>query len=340
MHKNWLGLDIGGANIKYDDTQGNRGSLVFEIWKQPDEIASTLQRRIADWKDYRRLAVTMTGELADCFTDKQQGVTHICDAVCQACPQGTILFYQTNGHFVPARAAKSDWILSAASNWHALASWIGQHIPDCIVIDIGSTTTDIIPVQDGRPLASGSTDWQRMQQHELLYTGVIRSPLAAVAPVVEFDQRPIHLAHENFATMMDVYLVLERISEDQPGRPTADGRPATRSAAFRRLAKMICCDLTEVSTDCLVQMATQAAAKQAQAIGGAILSVVRQNGIQERFVVCGEGDWLGEEVVRNVFNQPQIICQNRGRLVDSTAEFSTASAVAQLAQRQAEPASP
>jgi uncharacterized hydantoinase/oxoprolinase family protein len=170
----------------------------------------------------------------------------------------------------------------------------------------------------------------------LLYTGVIRSPLAAVAPRIKLDHCPINLAQENFATMLDVYLVLERIAERDSRLHTADGRAADIPSAFRRLAKMICCDLTEVSRDILVQMAIQAAEQHAELIGSAIESVNRRHGGSDLFVVCGEGAWLAEEILNSIFLRPTIVNQHSGQLSDTPVGFSTAHAVAKLARQRAE----
>src|SRR6185369_14920618 len=118
-----------------------------------------------------------------------------------------------------------------------------------LLLDIGSTTTDIIPLLDGNPCPRGRTDVERLQFGELVYTGVRRTPLCTVAPVIPFRDTPCPVAAELFATMLDVYLLLGDIPENAVDCHTANGRPATKSAAHDRLARMLCCDREEFTRD-------------------------------------------------------------------------------------------
>src|SRR6202030_2937868 len=98
-----------------------------------------------------------------------------------------------------------------------------------LLIDVGSTTTDVIPLSGGRAVPRGVTDAARLQTSELVYTGARRTPVCAL----------VHegVAAELFATTLDVYLTLGAFAEDS-STDTADGRPATRPRAHARLARM------------------------------------------------------------------------------------------------------
>ncbi len=300
MLENWLGLDIGGANIKFADLRKGRGSIGFAMWKYSDQLSQKLQTAIPDWTSYDRIAVTMTGELADCFESRQQGVAHICDAVVNAASASQLLFYQTTGDFVDSVSAKNNWRLTAASNWHAVARLVGRTIPDCIVIDMGSTTTDVIPVVDGNPVAIGRTDFDRLKNSELVYTGISRSPVCALIQYISINGALIPIAQELFATMLDVYIVLEKIPESLSCCHTADGRAANRSSALSRLARMFCCDPSEIAIDALVSLAQQASSQQANMIQTAIVVVANRGSTTARFVVCGEGAWLAQQLLNGM----------------------------------------
>ena len=235
MQRRVLGLDVGGANLKAAHTDGAARSRPFALWKDPGGLAGALRDLIADMPDADLLAVTMTGELCDCFESKRQGVIAILDAVQEAAQGKPIRVWRTDGKFVDITEARKTPLQTAAANWLALATFAGRLAPEgpALLFDVGSTTTDVIPLLDGRPKPHGRTDRERLESGELVYTGVRRTPLCALAGG----------AAELFATTLDVYLLLDWIAEDAADRNTADGRPATKAAAHARLARMLCADL-------------------------------------------------------------------------------------------------
>src|SRR5438445_198069 len=77
-----------------------------------------------------------------------------------------------------------------------------------LLIDIGSTTTDLIPMDRGTVAARGRSDTERLQAGELVYAGIRRTPLCALATELPFRGIPTGLAAELFASTLDVYLTL------------------------------------------------------------------------------------------------------------------------------------
>jgi probable H4MPT-linked C1 transfer pathway protein len=190
------------------------------------------------------LAATMTGELADCFATKQDGVRHIVCALGEVAANRPLWIYLTDGRFVTPAEALDRPLAAAASNWHALAT-VAAKLVNCspaLLIDIGSTTTDLIPIWDGRVQARGLTDPDRLATDELVYTGVRRSPVCALVDQLPWQGRSCRVAQELFATTGDAYLVLGELPEEPQSLETADGRPATRHCAAARLARMVCAD--------------------------------------------------------------------------------------------------
>ena len=243
----WIAMDIGGANIKLADGYGFAESVGFALWQHPQRLADELRTSLATAPACDHLAVTMTGELADCFSSKAEGIQFILDAVADAADGRHTRVYLTDGTFVVPSVAVARPLMAASSNWHALARYCGRYAPAgrALLLDVGSTTTDILPLRDGAPAGVGHTDTQRLLAGELVYSGVERSPVCALVQDAGYRGKRCRVAQEVFSTTRDVYLVLGDCAEDLHDFGTADHRPATRADACRRLGRMLCADLDQ-----------------------------------------------------------------------------------------------
>lgn len=320
---NVLGLDIGGANLKAATADGDSCSVPFEMWRRKGELGDALRtlRLTENCRTPDIVAVVMTAELADCFSSKAEGVEFVIRTVQQVFPQSVVRIWLTSGEFADPDDAAELPQLAAAANWHALATWAGRAVPcgPSLLIDIGSTTTDIIPLLDGIPVPEGFTDLQRLVSGELVYTGIRRTPVCAVCSEVpwSFPQAPnsdptesdlvVPLAAEVFATTLDVHLVNGDIPESPGETDTADGRPATRQHALNRLAHMVCCDLSEVSEVQLCEMSRYIADSQAATILRAVrcrLDYLREiSGDPEHrpeVLISGSGAWLAASLLQEL----------------------------------------
>jgi (4-(4-[2-(gamma-L-glutamylamino)ethyl]phenoxymethyl)furan-2-yl)methanamine synthase len=295
-----LGLDIGGANLKAATSDGRSQVLPFPLWRQPEQLSLRLDDLVAQFADCERVAVTMTGELADCYATKGEGVRQITAAVVEAAGPRLVGIWSTAGRFLASQEARQQPALVAAANWHALATWAGQFAPrgPALLIDIGTTTADIIPLRDGAPCATGRTDPERLRSRELLYTGVSRTPLCAVARELPWRDSSVTVAAELFATMRDVYLLLGDLPEEADDFETANGRPATVAAAHDRMVRMLCADRDEIPHVEGVLLARHFAAEQQRQIVAAVRQVLdRQSLVPQTVIVSGSGEFLAERVV-------------------------------------------
>lgn len=330
-----IGLDIGGANLKAASTSGRAVSRAFEIWRNPELLGDALGALLADFPPADALAVTLTAELADCFETKREGVARILDAVERIAGKSPVAVWSTTGEFLTPAAARERPLDVAAANWHALATWAGQWLPEpaSILIDIGSTTTDLIPLRDGVPAASGKTDVDRLMSGELVYSGVRRTPLCALALSVPFRQRYCPVAAEWFATTLDVYLMLGKIPENARDSNTANGRPATIEAAHDRLARMLCCDRAEFSRDDAVAVAHFFANVQKRRIQAALTKVAANQPVPfAAALVSGSGGFLARELIAEAaWREGCRLIDLAEKLDPSIAEAACAAAVAHLA---------
>lgn len=299
----WIALDIGGANIKAAHESGQARTLPFELWKRPDELAQVVGRLAATFPPSGRVALTMTAELCDCYATKTVGVNAVLDATLAAFPGCPLHIWGTDRRFHGEAAIRRNPLLAAAANWLALADVAARLIPDGpgILIDIGTTTTDLIPLNQGRAAARGRTDTERLQTGELVYAGVRRTPLCALATELPFRGHPTGLAAELFASTLDVYLTLRELPPDPKDHSTADGRPATADAARDRLARMVGADRDGFSVEDAEAFAWAAdeclLGRLEAAVERACLATVGRPG---GAVVSGSGSFLAYRLARRV----------------------------------------
>jgi probable H4MPT-linked C1 transfer pathway protein len=298
-----LALDIGGANLKIADGLGYAASQAFPLWREPQRLADALRRLLAEAPPAERLVATMTGELADCFRTKSEGVAAIVKAIVEAAEGRTVAVYLSDGSLVsPAEAIRRP-LEAAASNWHVLARFAARYLPGGrgLLIDIGSTTCDLIPIHDGQPVASGKTDPERLATGELVYTGVTRSPVCAVVTELPWRGAVCSVAQELFATTLDAYLLLGDLPEEPDNFHTADGRPATREFAGERLARMICADRDMFDEHDALAAAQAIREAQVQRIAMGLHAVChRMPALPTAAVISGQGEFLARRVLQHV----------------------------------------
>jgi probable H4MPT-linked C1 transfer pathway protein len=330
-----IGLDIGGANLKAAHSDGPCRSVPFPVWREPDRLAEALRDLIADWLPCQGLAVTMTAELADCFATKADGVDAILTAVTEVADGLPVAVWQTVGEFVDVDVAREFPLLTAAANWHALATFVGRLAPTgcALLIDIGSTTTDIIPIVDGLPNPSGRTDGERLISGELVYSGVRRTPLCAIAHSVPLEDSYSQVAAELFATTLDVYLLTGDLPEASDDVDTANGRSATIEFAHDRLARLLCRDRTELDLSEARRIAEFLASVQQQRIAGAIDRVLSSlAALPDAVILSGSGSFLAAQIV-NAHRKLGSVSQHRlaDMFTPETATAACAFALARLA---------
>lgn len=298
----WLALDIGGANLKAAQTAGPCRSLPFELWKQPEELPRALQGLAATFPPFDRLAITMTAELCDCYATKAEGVRSVIAAATSLVDERAIRIWGTDGRFHSVAAILQAPRLAAASNWLALATQAARLLPEGpgLLIDVGSTTTDLIPLRDGRPVPRGRTDTERLQSGELVYAGVRRTPVCALASSLPWHGQPTGLAAELFATTLDVYLTLGQLPPDPTNHATADGRPATVEAAHDRLARMVCADRDEFQDSDALELARAADAALLERLHQAAERACRDLGSPRGAVVAGSGAFLARGLAERI----------------------------------------
>ena len=299
-----VGWDIGGVNTKVARVVGTdvvaSGVRPLAIERDRGALAPLLRdlARAADAQPADVHAVTMTAELSQVFRTKRDGVAFLLDAVDIAFPGACVRVYTVDGRFVSSDVARREPLAVAAANWAATAQLVARTHPDCVLVDIGSTTTDVIPIVGGEVVARGRTDPERLREGELIYTGALRTPVEAITPVVELDGRPTGVSAEGFAIAADVHLWLGAIAAEDYTCPTPDGRPATRAYAAERLARVVCADRDMLDDAAIDAIAARVADTQADRIGAALDAVRRLHPALRLAVVTGLGEFIAVRAAR------------------------------------------
>jgi (4-(4-[2-(gamma-L-glutamylamino)ethyl]phenoxymethyl)furan-2-yl)methanamine synthase len=331
----WLGLDIGGANLKLADCANFAQQASFAMWKTPDELYRELGSLLESAPNFEAVALTMTGEMADCFATREEGVCRILEQVTRIIPAGIVRVFAVDGRWLSVpKAAREPWQV-ASSNWKALALLAARWTDDkpSLLIDIGSTTTDIIAIDQGRVLSKSLSDRDRLACGELVYTGIERSSIHGLLDEVTLDDQRLPIINEYFASAGDAHLILRYLDERPNESDTADGRPKTRAHAAFRLARVIGEDGSTLGSDDIEQIAEAAFEAQVRLIANAMYRVSQQLPVAAvaRILISGHGDFLIQEVLHRHY--PKVEAIHLSELINGEVSRSApAHAVAVLAQ--------
>lgn len=288
-----IGWDIGGAHLKLARIGDGRVLGVRQVpcalWQGVHHLAAATDEALAGWPAPARHAVTMTGELADIFPDRAAGVRAILAAVQPRLDGAAIAIYAGDGRFVSAAAAAAAPDRVASANWHATAQLVVARLGDSLLVDIGSTTTDLVPLRDGAIVARGIDDARRLARDELVYRGVVRTPVMAVVRHVVVDGERVGVMAEHFATMADVYRLTGELPAHADQHATADGRGKSPAESRARLARMVGRDAASAPDDSWDTLARHVAGRQLQQLQDAAERVLSAAALPRDAPLVGAG---------------------------------------------------
>jgi probable H4MPT-linked C1 transfer pathway protein len=309
---NVLGWDIGGANTKATYLSTQNGvvqdfrvvSEYFPFWKRSNkqfyDMLSVIRESLIGSAMLDGVGVTLTAELSDVFHTKREGVTQIIDCVKQVFTNVPIWILNVNADLLSIEDAKAEPLRVSSANWAATGWMVAQYIQNCVIVDVGSTSTSVIPVLNGRIVAIGKTDMDKLIAGELVYTGSLRTNLAAIVQEIPVKGEFAKVSSELFAQSGDVHLILGHIKEADYTSETADGKGKTYTASIARLARLICADTEMLSEKEILDISRYIYAKQVQQIADALNQVFDrlEMGVKEKIpvVITGIGkDFLARK---------------------------------------------
>jgi probable H4MPT-linked C1 transfer pathway protein len=300
-----IGLDVGGANTKAVRRDGEATRAVtcaYEVWNDRAALETVIREVVAELSPApgEPVALTTTAELSDAFRTKREGVDFVLDAAEAALTGRPLMVFTTAGELVAPAVARERPHEVAAANWVASAMAVAALHPDALMIDVGSTTADVVPIAAGRVAAAGRTDLDRLLAGELLYTGALRTNLAAIAPRVPVRDRWSPVASELFAISADAQLILGHLGPEAYTCTPPDGRPATVEFARERVARLVCSDVEQLSAAEIEAIAAFLHAEQVAQVEAAGRRVLERLPERAPVVALGVGAFLACEVAERL----------------------------------------
>lgn len=339
-----MGWDLGGAHLKVavlDSKQRLQHvrQIAMPLWQGIGHLETAFASVGRDWPlaDYDHV-LTMTGELVDLFESRAQGVCVLAQKAAEWLPRGGLRLYAGPAGLVTTADVERHASQIASANWYATADWLAQQLAGGVLIDIGSTTTDLLPFSAGRVACRGYSDRERLACDEMIYTGVVRTPVMAVVQRVPFANDWQHVANEHFATMADVYRVLGWLPADADQHPAADGRDKSAQASRCRLARMLGTDAAGGREADWVNLAGFIADRQMDAVSLSFHRLLSRGLPPDvPLVGAGAGRFLAERIARRLdrrFIDIDRCFDAPGTVGLSAGVCAPAVAIALLAQRE------
>jgi len=325
-----IGWDLGGAHLKAVrlNEAGHVLSVVqwpCPLWRGLSYLEQAIDESLASLGHSRHHAVTMTGELADIFPKRSEGVARLVETISRKLPGVELKIFAGRHGFVAPGAAEENVSEIASANWLASAQYAAHRCGNGILVDMGSTTTDIVLLHDGSAQPLGFSDAERLTAEELVYTGVIRTPVMAVAHRVPFDGQWQRLTAEHFATMADVHRLTGNLDTAHDMAETADGAGKSLQESSRRLARMVGRDLDDAAMDRWVELAFFLADAQLQDVRVAVERVLSRGMEDESLPLIGAG--AGRFMVRELARQMRRDYVDFADLLEGTNDLKAWAAV-------------
>ena len=299
MDKINLGWDIGGANTKICvfDSKYNIIECVsknIHIWENFEDIKYLFHNICAKYKDFEIVNyITITAESCDNFISRADGIINILE-ICNKNMCGQVLYYLNNNTYAYYERAKKDPYKLFSTNWMLTYSFLNKSEKFNLLLDIGSTTTDII--YKNMKINNNITDFHRLSNKTLLYAGVVRTPISMLFDKVFLNDKYVPLINEVYSTTGDIFTITNDIFLENTEYLGADNLAYTKKNSLIRLARNIGIDYEEKIETNITKVAENLKTLIIEKI---FLNIkyVKKNDFTNCMLTCiGEGRFLAKEL--------------------------------------------
>ncbi len=298
----YLGLDIGGAYLKIVGLDRNKKIAYVSqhktpIWEGIIKLNSALNY-LNNFNKKTLCAITMTAELCDNFKTRREGVSKIVKCLKKI---NLHKFFFTNKKKMFTQSPRP---LSAASmNWYATAKFVSTRLSEALIIDFGSTTTDLILIKNNIIKNKYFDDFTRLVNHELVYTGFTRTPLSGISNEIKIKNRTYQIIPEFFSNTSDLYRVKNFIKQDMDLYPTCDGRSNSKKNSLRRVARNLGMDLNDSNEKFVEKICEKLIDNQLNKIFNTAKILLKKNDCKKEITIipCGIGKKALENYAQNKY---------------------------------------
>ncbi|MGC1121679.1 MAG: hydantoinase/oxoprolinase family protein, partial [Candidatus Methanofastidiosia archaeon] len=183
-----VGFDIGGTNIKSTvlTPKGNQYVASGKIVNAPYiglELEHIVNRLIPKSKEDISCVGIITSYPVSCG-DSHKGVERLVTLFKDILPATPVFFIDFEGRMWPLEDVTStDPARFAMSNFLGSVFLGSKVCSTCVVMDTGSTSTDILRIADNHPVTIGrdTGDIRRTLTGEMTWTGIIATPISSLA---------------------------------------------------------------------------------------------------------------------------------------------------------------
>jgi probable H4MPT-linked C1 transfer pathway protein len=242
-------------------------------------------------------ALTLAGDLATVGPSRRVAVAAVLDVFEATFPRVALHLLTTDGRLIPAETARREPFAVSGTRWLATAELVASLRDDAVLVDVGSAVTDVVPVAGGAIASVGRTDPERLLEGELLGTGVVATPVEAVAARVPLWDGEVRVTG-GAAVMGDVHLWRGALAAEDYTPPERDGIVATREHAGDRLARVVCGDREMLDELTVGRIAATFATAQVADLAALLERARRRHPAATVAVVTGVGAFVAAEAAR------------------------------------------
>lgn len=302
-----LAYDIGGVYIKsalIEYIDGNvkilsvkRNAFNFRIHAQnlKQALSVELASHISE-NEFDGIAITITAETVGIFKTIREGVIRISEICENLFQQYDVGYVSTDGKLHPFCDVKVEPYNFASANWVATSELATEYIYNGFIIDMGSTTTDIIPIKNGRIVPNGKTDFTRLISGELIYNGLLRTYIQCVVDKLPYKDKWINLASEIRCFTAHIYVYLGLIEEHKMLHPfSGKEMSVTKNNSKDAIARSVCADSELLTDEDIKIMAQYVLDTQIKCIGQSIKNIWEKKWNQDediKFIIVGSGECI------------------------------------------------
>jgi probable H4MPT-linked C1 transfer pathway protein len=303
----YLGVDIGGAHIKIVGLDQFQNICLIKyrkcyLWKNQKKLKQeiTFINSLSSNKNIF-CGVTMTAELCDIFPDRLTGAKKILNE-CKRIKFKTFLYSRSDKVFEKLQSNNFSNIMSM--NWHSIGKYLTSFVKNALIIDFGSTTTDFICIKNGKIMNKAFNDFQRLSNGEILYTGLMRTPLFAIKRNVKYKSKNISIIPENFSNTSDIYRINKQIKKEFDIDDETDFSDKNVIGSYKRIARSFGMDYHSKDKLFIKKLSENIMNEQLNMISENTEKLLQIFNMEKKSLIILSG--IGQEVLKKLFKNNKV----------------------------------